>query len=62
MSYYNFIEITCKQLDLITPSLANLDGITMKINTVIKLSIDGYSNIPTFQSEGLGLNFGSAIS
>ena len=57
MSYYNFTEITCKQLDLRAPSLANLDGITMEINSLIKLSTGGYSHVSAFESEGRDLNF-----
>ena len=39
-----------------------LDGITMEINSLIKLSTDGYSNVSAFESEGRDLNFDYAIS
>lgn len=34
----------------------------MEVNTLTKLSIDGYRNIPAFESEDTDLNVGSAIS
>lgn len=39
MPYSNFTEIAWKQLDLKTPSLANVDVRAMEINTLTKLSI-----------------------
>lgn len=53
MSYYNFTEITCKHLVPKTPSLASLDGVTMEINILIKLSLDEHNIILAFKLEDL---------